>query len=159
MASGEVYGAICDFLLGSASQTAAWTDTPVALENENADQSGNPVPPNPLRTFVEVEIIGTLYSQESLGAGNARDNRWDEAGTLFLNVLAPAGTGTRDARRIVKRLADLFRGRADLLDGDLEFRDAVMGLGRNGEGPDGNWFLIPVSIDWRRQGSPLDDGD
>lgn len=143
MASAEVYDAIRTYLL------SAWTSTPIAFENENVDQNGNEVPPNPAHPWVDVEMTGTLYGQQSIGASVQADNRWDEEGVLFLHVLVESGSGSRTARQHAKALADLFRGKNDLLAGNLEFLDAFLGSGRPGR-REGNWFEIPVAIEWRR---------
>ena len=142
MASGAVYQAIRDHLV------ATWTATPLAFENEDVDQHGNPLPPDPPVPFVEIELTGTSYGQQSIGESRQADNRWDEEGVLFLHVLVAGGAGSMLARTYAKQLADLFRG-TTLLGGNLEFLDSFIGRGRPGE-RDGNWYLIPVDIEWRR---------
>lgn len=62
--------------------------------------------------------------------------------------MVPVGTGSLDARRCAKQLADLFRG-VTLLSGSLEFRDAFIGQGELAVEV-GNWFKLPVDIEWRR---------
>lgn len=136
MASGAVYDAIRAYLDG------AWTTTPIAWENEQF------TPPDPPSPFLEVEMTGTNYGQQSLGASLQRDNRWDEEGVLFLNLQIPLGTGASQGRTYAKTLADLFRG-TRLLSDSLEFRDAFIGVGRPGR-TDGNWWLVPIDIEWRR---------
>jgi Bacteriophage related domain of unknown function len=149
MASGEVYQAVRDFLIG------AWTATPIGFENENADINGVALPPAPPIPWIEVEITGTSYSEESLGAGAPRDNRWDEEGILFLNIYVRSGSGSIRARNYAKQAADLFRG-LSLMNDALEFRDSNIGQGRAGE-IEGNWYMIPVHVEWRRQNSPNGD--
>jgi Bacteriophage related domain of unknown function len=136
MASDVVSGAVEDYLL------ANWTATPLSLEN---DEFKEPDPPAP---WVMMEITGTLYAQESIGAFPQSANRWDEEGLIWLHVFVPSGTGGRDCRRFAKQLADLFRG-TTLLSGALEFRDSRIGEGRVAN-DNGNFFCISVSIDWRR---------
>lgn len=142
MASGAVYDAI------RARLIASWSTTPIAFENEDTDTAGNVIPPNTQIPWIDVEMTGTLYGQESIGASLQADNRWDEEGILFLHVLVPSGEGAHDARTYAKSLADIFRG-LTLLSGSLEFRDAFIGRGVPGR-RDGNWFSITVSIEWRR---------
>lgn len=149
MASGEVYQAIRDFLVLN------WTLTPIAFENENQDTAGNVIPPPMVVPWIEIEMTGTDYAEESLGAGNPRDNRWDEEGLLFINVYVQAGSGSSLARTYAKQLVDLFRG-LYLLNDALEFLDSVIGMGRPGL-VSGNWFMLPVHVEWRRQNSPSGD--
>ena len=142
MASGTVYDAVKSHL-----QTN-WTATPLAFENEDKDASGNAVPPNPAVTFVAIEMTGTMYGQQSIGAETQAANRWDEEGVLWLHVVTPKGQGASEARHHAKNLADLFRG-TTLLSGDLEFLDAAIGMGEPADA-DGNWWRISVSVEWRR---------
>lgn len=141
MASGAVYSAIEDYL------KANWTTTPIAFENKDQFEDGTPIPP-PGDPWIEVEMTGTVYGQQSIGAGVQAQNRWDEEGILFINVFVRGGTGSATARTYAKSLADLFRG-TTLLSGSLEFMDAYIGKGQPGE-REGNWYLVPVDIDWRR---------
>jgi len=135
MASDTVYGVIRTYLAGH------WASTPIAWENEAFE------PPTPLAPWVAVEVTGTAYAQQSIGADSQAGNRWDETGTLFMNVFVPSGTGSSTARRHCKALADLFRG-ARLLGDDLEFMDASIGLGEVGD-EEGTTYRISVSVDWR----------
>ncbi len=134
MASDIVYQAVKNFV------TSTWTECPVYWENENYDPAEQSV-------WMAVEISGTSYAQESIGAENQGDNRYDEDGILWIHVFVPSGTGSLDARRVAKAAADLFRG-ARLLGDDLEFMDASIGLGDQGD-DEGTTFRISVSIDWR----------
>lgn len=136
MASGAVYDAVRAYLDG------AWTTTPIAWENEAF------VPPNPQVPFIEVEMTGTNYGQQSIGASVQSDNRWDEEGVLFVNVQVPVNSGASLGRTYAKGVADLFRG-TRLMNDNLEFLDAFIGSGRPGRA-EGNWWMIPVDIEWRR---------
>jgi hypothetical protein len=142
MASGAVSAAIEDFLV------ANWTTTPLLLENKATFESGGTVPPATPAAFVEVSFTGKTYGQVSIGASLQKDNRWDEDGFLFLNVMVPKDWGSREARTYAKSLCDLFRG-LTLLSGSLEFMDASIGEGEKGK-YDGNYFMLPVDIEWRR---------
>jgi hypothetical protein len=144
MASDAVAIAIEDHL------TANWTATLIELENSGGvATNGTPLPPSPRVPYVVVEMSGTLYAQMTVGAAEpVSANRWDEEGFLWLHVLVENGSGARLARQYAKQLADLFRG-LTLLAGDLEFMDARLGRGMPGE-IDGNWFRLPVEIEWRR---------
>ncbi len=139
MATDSVFEAVQDHL------SSNWDTTPIQWENEpeiaKADASGAPIP------WIMVEMTGTLYGQQSIGASRQADNRWDEEGQIFLHVFVPSGTGGKTARLYSKQLADLFRGQ--LLASDrLEFLDAQIGMGESGD-DDGAWFRISTSIDYR----------
>ncbi len=135
MASDVVYEAIKAYL------TSAWTETAIEWENEAFQE--------PADGWVAVEISGTSYAQQSIGADEQAENRWDEDGVLWLHVIVPTGTGSVTARRRAKQLADLFRG-ARLLSDGLEFLDASIGAGDRGVKEDPHW-MITVSVDWRRE--------
>lgn len=139
MASGAVYGAIRTFLDGTGGN-GAWQTTPIRWENEPIF----PLPP----VFVDVEMTGTSYDQESLGASTQAANRWDEEGSLWLHVLVGINSGGQVARTYCKSLADLFRG-LTLLNNSLEFREAFIGRGQPGF-EDGKFYRITTYINWRR---------
>lgn len=136
MASGTVYDAIRTLL------TAQWTTTTIAWENEGYTK------PEPPAAWVMVEVTGTLYAPMSIGSGIHADDRWDEEGTVWIHVLVPTGTGTSLQRSYCKTIADIFRG-TTLLDGDLEFLDASIGMGDQGD-DEGNYWRVTVAVDWRR---------
>jgi hypothetical protein len=133
MASGVVYDAIKTYLKSN------WTTTPLRFENEKFDATG--------QAFVAVEMTGTLYGQESIGASVQANNRWDEEGQLWLHVLVPINTGGLTVRTYAKQLADLFRG-LRLLSDDLEFMDAFIGRGQTGF-EDGAYYRVSVYLNWR----------
>lgn len=136
MASGLVYAAIKSYLISS------WSETPIHFENENWS-----IPES--REWLMVELNGTLYSQQSIGAATQEDNRWDEEGTLWLHLFVQKGTGSQTVRDRAKMLADLFRGTL-LLDDSLEFMDADIGMGAPGDDDEGATYRLSVSVDWRR---------
>lgn len=137
MASGAIYSAIRTYL------EAQWTTTPLVFENEG-QQPGGESPP----AWVLVELAGDAYEQVSIGAATVAANRWDEDGSLYLSVMVPSGSGSLVARTHARNLADLFRGQT-LMSGTLEFGAAHFGLGRTSD-TDGNWYVFPVDIDWRK---------
>lgn len=143
MASGTVSAAIEDHLKDH------WTTTPLLFENNSAAEDGTVLPTPTPAAFVAVSFTGKSYGQQSIGESVQADNRWDEDGLLFLDVLVPVDTGSRDARTYAKSLADIFRG-LTLLGGNLEFLDASIGGGSKSDKYDGNYFVIPVDIEWRR---------
>lgn len=147
----DVFDAIQAYLGYTSLDTGSWVDgiwdrTIAALVYENESDSppgGEPAP------WVMVVLDTNLYGQQSLGNGiDVAGNRWDEDGTLWFHVMTPRGSGSREARRIGKALANLFRG-VRLLDDGLEFMDADMGAGDPGK-ENGNFYLLSVSLDWRR---------
>lgn len=143
MASGAVSAAIEDYL------SANWTTTPILFENKSAAEDGTTLPPDVATAFIQLSFTGQSYGQASLGASVQANNRWDESGVLFLDVLVPINSGSRTARTYAKSLCDLFRG-LTLLSGSLEFRDATIGEGSKSDKYSGNYFTIPVDIHWRR---------
>lgn len=147
MASGEVSGAI------EAHLIANWAATPLLFENKTTFENGKPAPPSEPELFVEVSFTGRAYGQESIGVSPVQANRWDEDGLVFFDVLAPVGSGALSARERAKELVDLFRG-ITLLNGDLYFRDASIGQGDKSAKYDGNYFVIPVDLEWLRVESP-----
>lgn len=134
MASGEVYTAINQYL------TSNWTTTRIRWENEPFELNGS--------AFVDVEMTGTSYAQQSIGASDQSGNRWDEEGVLWVHVVVPVNTGGATVRTYAKSIADLFRGLL-LMNDSLEFRDAFIGRGQPGH-EDGNYFRVTVYIEWRR---------
>lgn len=137
MASDVVYDATRAYLAG------AWTETPIRWENEDFEP--------PFDGWIAMEMTGTLYAQASIGADVQAENSWDEEGVLWLHCFAPKGTGTSTLRRWAKSLADIFRG-ARLLNDEVEFMDAQIGMGEPGD-DEGSTYRISVVIDWRRMES------
>lgn len=133
MSTATAYNAI------RAHLVATWTTTPLAWDNEvfdTPDDSG----------FVMAQVTGDIWDQQSIGAGDRLQNRWDEEGELLLSVIVPAGTGSVLARTYAESLANIFRG---LQLGDIEFRDISIGLGVIAEDR-GPWWLLPIRINWTR---------
>ncbi|KPF84467.1 hypothetical protein IP70_15670 [alpha proteobacterium AAP38] len=120
-----------------------WTATPIAWPNEpltlpvegTAGFDG---------CFVALEFDGRLFGQASIGAPD--DQRWDEAGTVWAHVMAPAGSGERVQRGHAVAFVDLFRGQEI---GAIEFQDCEIGPG--GPDEDGSWWRISVRIEFTRQ--------
>ncbi len=145
----DVFDAIQQYL-GYTDDNGSWVagvwDTSVAALFYENELDG---PPSGTKPWVQVILDTALYGQQTIGGGiDPAGNRWDEDGTLWFHIFTARGSGSREARRIGKGLANLFRGHT-LLDEDLEFRDANMGAGDPGA-ENANFYLLSVSIDWRR---------
>jgi hypothetical protein len=148
MASGQVYQAIRDHL------DDAGLTPPIAYENEDEDASGNALPPNPPKIYIRVDMTGTAYAMQSIGADPVEENRWDEEGILFLSVEVPKGEGALEGRTLAKQLLDLFRGQL-LLSDTLEFGDG--GIGEGHPSPiHGAWWRIPAWVRWTLVDAPID---
>lgn len=144
MATDIVYDAVQEYLKDN------WTETTISWENE---RFAEPVAENDvLLPFIAVEIEGDVWDQESIGAGEDRqENRWQESGTLIVHVFVPAGSGGRESRQISTRVANLFRGLN--LDPDIEFRGIRIGTGARTEdegGSKGNYWGRTVAVEWIR---------
>jgi hypothetical protein len=135
MASDVPYDAV------RAHIEANWPHSPIAFENEEFHR------PSPPAHWLSFEMSGDLYSQQSIGAGEQSENRWDEEGTIWGHVYAPKNAGTSYQRKLCRWFADLFRGQT-LLNGNLEFLDAHLGLGEPGD-EKGVYWRISVTVDWR----------
>jgi hypothetical protein len=138
MASAAVYDAI------KAHIQSNYTGSAVTFENEDFTP---PKTSGVAEPWCMVEITGTMYGQQSIGEDDQADNRWDEEGTLWLHFFARTGTGSHDLRIAMMQMVNLFRG-TTLLDGNLEFLDASVGLGEPGD-DDGVYWRVTVTIDWR----------
>lgn len=147
MAADAVYDAIKTYLetpsvIAGLAHPTTTVIPPIRFENEPFDLQATPA------EWINMALEGVLYGQESIGASEQSDNRWDETGRLYLSVLVPTNTGASRARQLAKLLADLFRG-LRLLSDSLEFFESFIGYGRPSD-DDGNYFEIPVVIDYRR---------
>ena len=133
--SDPVYDAIRAYV------EANWTYAPIQWPNEVWDE-----PPN--EPWVKFEIFSANYGQQSIGAQDQEDNRWDHEGHIWFHVMVPRGSGATNARGAAKSLANLFRGERLLGDQNLEFMDAIIGPGAPGD-EEGNWTRTSVSVEWR----------
>lgn len=133
-----VFEAIKEYL-GNGVSTGAWQLAPIRYPNDPFE-----IPDGP---WVDFEIAGQLFGQQSIGAETQAANRWDEEGQIYLHVIVPTGSGSTRVRGAAWTLASLFRGKT-LLSGQLEFLDASIGLGDPGN-EEGNSYRVTVSVDWR----------
>lgn len=138
-----IFDAIVAYL-GDGTGPTDWDFSLAPLVYEN-DTDGPPS--GDVSAWVLVVLNSDLYGQQSIGAGvDQAGNRWDESGTLWFHVFTPRGTKSREARRIAKGLANMFRGQL-LMSDALEFGDASLGASDPGV-EKGNYYLMSVSIDW-----------
>lgn len=155
MAADAVYDAIKTFLETPANVVSLADPTTGVVPTFRFENSAGFVTPTDVNgaptPWIGVAMSGVLYGQQSLGMSRQADNRWDEEGSLWLPVFVASGTGSSRARQLAKQLADIFRGLTLLAD-SLEFGDAYINEGKRSE-EDGNWFEIPLGIEWRRMGA------
>jgi hypothetical protein len=130
--------------------TTPWTDFRDKIQAANviaADRIAYPnVPfqnPEPPGTFIVLEHTGNVLEPIELGPTAV----WQEEGQGYVHILVPTGTGTDDARVLAKNVANVFRG---LPAADIQYLGASIGSGQAAD-PDGMWWRITVTIDWRYQ--------
>jgi hypothetical protein len=133
MASGPVFDAVKSYI------STNWTATRVRFENEPFELDNG--------YFLDIEMTGSAYGQQSIGAGRQKDNRWDEEGSLWIHVMAPINSGGSQVRAYAKQAADMFKG-TTLIGGGLEFLDAMIGRGQPGF-EDGMYFRVTVYQKYR----------
>ncbi len=132
MSSPDIYDALHDRLV------SAWSETPIYFENED-------FAPGSQDAFVFAEIVGDTLAQDTFGSPQA--NGWLEAGALYLHVMVPNGTGTRDARRLGRALTQIFREQPI---GSLHFDDMSIGAGEPGRDFP-NHFALTVTVSFSRR--------
>lgn len=135
MSSPETYDAFEQRLL------SAWTATPIRFENEFCQDllDAN------TEAFVYVEIAGSSYDQETVGAPQA--NMFMEEGVAWLHVLTPSGRGSRLGRVYANQLLYLFREQPI---GSLFMPRMSIGAGEPGQDFP-NYFATTATIDWYRR--------
>lgn len=118
---------------------AGYTAYPIVYENERY------TPPTESGPWVEVEIYGGDYTQESIGSTPRTDNYWQERGGVFCNIFVPSGSGTSTSDTIMAALAELFRGQT--LTGGYEIQDMSTGPGSTADEA-GLWYRTTLTIEW-----------
>lgn len=118
----------------------SWTRTPIAWPNETPSRADN-------EPWIAIDFTAAFYAQQTIGAGEVGENRWDEEGVLWGHVFVQLNSGARECFSIGKAFADLFRG-ALLMNGQLEFLEANLGAGEPAD-DDGIWYRMSVSIEYR----------
>lgn len=117
---------------------AAWSATPVWYENDFEELPSEP------DAFVYVEVFGDSFGQETTGA--PEQNVWEEAGTAYLHVYVPKGSGSLIARQHARSLQQLFREQD--VDG-LKIVEMSIGAGEPGREFPLYWALT-LTMFWRR---------
>jgi hypothetical protein len=141
MSSDVVFSAVRQFL------AVNWTGAPLTYENETFVQPRATNFPAPPAQWVELEFVGDMYQQESIGSGDPAAERWTEGGAVLAHCFVQSGAGTLAARTTARQLADLFRG-LELPD-RIRFRSMSIGDGGPGD-DDGNWWGLTLRADWLR---------
>lgn len=134
MSSPESYDAIHGRL------TTQWAGPALAFENDGF------TPPATPDYWILVEIFGDFFDQASIGAETVTANLRREEGQILAHVMAPRGTGTRQARAYAKQFLDLFYGQEI---GGVVFETMSIGAGNAGE-TTGAYFRMTATIDWYR---------
>ena len=98
--------------------------------------------PSPPTIWISVDSVGRSLEQIELGGRS-----WQEEGTLYVYIMAPAGFGTEQSRQLAKTITNGFR---NLGPRDVVYYAACIGQGNRDE-TDGSWWIMPVTIDWRWQ--------
>lgn len=138
------------------SSPAPWNDARTRLEAANlgialAWPNEDFTPPGPPGNAVSdqtpyiwaaVQMTGYTLAPLEVGAGV-----WQETGTLYVHIMTPTGWGTDTARAIGKTVANTFRG---LPGAPIVYLRASIGDSMS-EDPDGAWWRLTVTIDWRYQ--------
>lgn len=100
--------------------------------------------PNPPTPWLRLSVVSDVLNPIELGGGV-----WQENGTAYVEVVVPANSGTLTARGIAKSVADVFRGVP--VPADVVYLGGSIGDGTVQPVPDGIWWGLTVSIDWKYQ--------
>lgn len=116
----------------------AWTETPVAYQNEGFAKQNGPW------VYFEVEAMQT----DLRGAGLPGDNIWLTTGRIFVHVFTPGGYGMPETLRFAGLACEVFRAATFYRDGQ---GSKVVCLAPNIDGgdsdaDDGKWFRVTVSV-------------
>lgn len=147
MATDLPYDIIRERIDGLWTSASGMPGDRVRWENENFQKPESP------NHWISVHFVGSTYGQQTIGAETQEANRWDEEGTAAVFVMAPQGLGAREARRLARVMANLFRGQRLGAGDELELFDATIGEGETINNEDGNWWRLRVAIDWRLWGA------
>ena len=116
---------------------AANLGVPIQWQNDGSFHE-----PQPPTLWLSVDCTSHVLAPIELGGGV-----WQEEGTLYVHVMAKAGSGTDAARTLAKSVATLFRG---LGPRNVVYLGGSIGAGV-AEDPQGIWWVLTVTVDWRYQ--------
>lgn len=97
--------------------------------------------PEPPAVWLAVESEGDVMAPIELGG-----RTWQEEGTFYVHVMAPAGQGTAEARVLAEAVMGLFRGL-----GPASMTYLGGAIGRGGPSDDGAWWRLSASVDFKFQ--------
>lgn len=130
------------------SSAEPWLDARAILEGAAL---GVPIEwPNELEVapgealWIRVDMVGDSLQPIEMGP----NGMWLEDGTLFVDIFAPAGHGTLDARYLAKRITNLFRGLGPRA---VRWRRATLGQGAEVDARASKWWCLPVTISYEMQ--------
>jgi hypothetical protein len=126
----------------------AWSETPIAYQNEDTPSSPWPPVDNDSKPtpWVYFEVV---TSETNLrGAGLPGDNVWLTTGFIFIHVFTPLGFGLPESLRLAGQAAEIFRAATFYRDGA---GSKVLCLAPNIDGgasdaDNGNWFRVTCSV-------------
>jgi hypothetical protein len=101
--------------------------------------------PEPPDLWVSLRDVGEAAGPIELG----RRAIWLERGTVYFTVMAPAGTGTDEARDLAKNIATLFRDLGPRPVG-VVYAGASIGSGQLSD-ETGAWWALEVSVFFKYQ--------
>jgi hypothetical protein len=133
MSSPQAFDAVVGVLQFS------WAESTIVYEND-------PLPTlQDQEYFIYAEIVGDQLAQDTFGAPG--QNEWVEDGAIYLHVMVPNGTGSREARGIAKRLSDLFR---EIPADGVNFGRMSIGSGDPGRSFP-NYYAMTLTIGFERR--------
>jgi hypothetical protein len=97
--------------------------------------------------FLEVDSIGDIAEPAELGP----NGQWNEEGTLHVQIYIPRGFGSEPGRQLAQKIVRIFRA---VREGPVIYRRTSIGAGEKVIEGAGNWWRLPVYIDWEYQDRP-----
>jgi hypothetical protein len=123
---------------------AAGLGVAIHLQNDGTFTEPQPHDPN---TGASVLWLAVENTSDILEPIELSGGAWQEEGTLYVFVMAPAGDGTTAARALAKNVSNVFR---NLGPRNVVYLGGSIGLGHVDDA-DGKWWTLPVSVRWRYQ--------
>lgn len=130
------------------SSANPWLDARALLEAANLGVSiewPNEIQVEPGEaTWLKVDMTGDSLRPIEMGP----NGKWLEEGALLIDIYAPAGHGTLQARMLAKRITSLFRGLGPRV---VQWRRASLSTGDKVEDRGGNWWVMQIAISYEMQ--------